>query len=43
MQTWDRDWSDKELYKKYKLTNEEIDYIETVIRAMNIDSEADDE
>lgn len=43
MQTWDRDWSDKELYKKYKFTNEEIDYIETVIRAMNIDSEADDE
>ncbi|MBI9020429.1 MAG: Eco57I restriction-modification methylase domain-containing protein [Verrucomicrobia bacterium] len=36
VQTWDREWTDKALYKKYKLTKEEIDYIETVIRPMEI-------
>ena len=34
MQSWDREWTDKELYKKYKLTQEEIDYIESMIRPM---------
>ncbi len=43
MQTWDREWSDKELYKKYKLTTAEIEYIESVIREMNLDSEVEDE
>jgi len=33
-QTWDRTWTDKELYKKYKLTKEEIEYIEQMIRPM---------
>jgi site-specific DNA-methyltransferase (adenine-specific) len=33
-QTWDRKWTDKELYKKYKLTKDEIAYIESVIRPM---------
>jgi site-specific DNA-methyltransferase (adenine-specific) len=36
MQTWDRQWTDEALYKKYKLTKEEIDYIESVIRPMEI-------
>lgn len=35
-QSWDREWTDEQLYKKYKLTKEEIDYIETVIRPMEI-------
>ena len=35
VQTWDREYSDAELYKKYKLTDEEIEYIEAVIRPMN--------
>ncbi|WP_372806679.1 Eco57I restriction-modification methylase domain-containing protein [Pontiella sp.] len=35
-QTWDREWTDEALYKKYKLTKEEVDYIETVIRPMEI-------
>jgi len=38
-QTWDRTWTDKELYKKYKLTKEEIEYIESMIRPMEADDE----
>jgi len=38
-QTWDREWTDKELYKKYKLTKEEIEYIESMIRPMEADDE----
>ena len=34
IQSWDREWSDQELYKKYKLSPEEIDYIESVVRPM---------
>jgi len=34
IQSWDRQWTDEVLFKKYKLTAEEIDYIETVIRPM---------
>lgn len=39
MQTWDREWTDAELYKKYKLTKEEVDYIESVIRPMDAGDE----
>lgn len=35
MQTWDRTWTDVELYKKYEMTEEEVKYIETVIRPMD--------
>ena len=42
VQAWNRQWTDKELYKKYKLTKEEIDYIETVIRPMESSSEEND-
>jgi site-specific DNA-methyltransferase (adenine-specific) len=38
-QTWDREWTDKDLYKKYKLTEEEIDFVESMIRSMNADDE----
>ena len=38
-QTWDREWTDKELYKKYKLTKDEIEYIESMIRPMEADDE----
>jgi site-specific DNA-methyltransferase (adenine-specific) len=38
-QTWDREWTDKELYKKYKLTKDEIAFIESVIRPMELDNE----
>lgn len=33
-QTWDRKWSDADLYKKYKLTKDEIEFIEKVVRPM---------
>jgi site-specific DNA-methyltransferase (adenine-specific) len=42
IQAWDRQWTDEALYKKYRLTTEEIDYIEAVVRPMHISSEADD-
>ena len=29
MQTWDRTWTDDELYKKYGITKDEIAFIES--------------
>ncbi|NMB19012.1 MAG: restriction endonuclease, partial [Erysipelothrix sp.] len=34
LQDWSKPWTDEELYKKYKLTQEEIDYIESNIDPM---------
>jgi site-specific DNA-methyltransferase (adenine-specific) len=34
IQTWDRDWTDEVLYEKYRLTTDEINYIESVIKSM---------
>lgn len=34
MQTWDRQWSDTDLYEKYDLTQKEIDHIESSIKPM---------
>lgn len=34
--SWDRLWEDKELYKKYKLTSEEIAYVEYMIKSMDV-------
>ncbi|MDO4665463.1 MAG: Eco57I restriction-modification methylase domain-containing protein [Actinomycetaceae bacterium] len=31
-QTWDREWTDEELYAKYGLTDEEIAFIESIVR-----------
>jgi len=43
IQKWDRQWTDKALYKKYELVVEEIDYIEAVIRPMeNVDTDGDE-
>jgi len=42
VQAWGREWTDKALYTKYKLTKEEIDYVETVIRPMDIIIKGDD-
>ncbi len=41
-QTWDREWTDAMLYKKYELTNEEITYIESVIRPMENSNNGND-
>jgi site-specific DNA-methyltransferase (adenine-specific) len=43
IQPWDRQWTDKALYKKYGLTKDEADYIEAVIRPMDKDTDTDDE
>jgi site-specific DNA-methyltransferase (adenine-specific) len=43
MQTWDRKWTDTELYKKYGLSDEEIDYIESLIKPMQIGAVGEDE
>lgn len=32
VQTWDRMWTDDELYEMYGLTNNEIDYVESIIK-----------
>ena len=37
MQKWDQTWTDKKLYKKYGVTEEEIAFIETMIRPMDLD------
>lgn len=42
LQTWDRQWTDEALYKKYGLTTEEINYVEAVIRPMDLSAEGDD-
>ncbi len=42
MQTWDRTWTDEDLYAKYGITKKEQAYIESQVRAMNLE-DADDE
>jgi site-specific DNA-methyltransferase (adenine-specific) len=34
-QTWDREWTDDELYGRYRITDEEIAFIESMIRPMD--------
>ncbi len=36
VQDWSKSWTDEELYLKYKLSAEEIDYIENLVRPMEI-------
>jgi site-specific DNA-methyltransferase (adenine-specific) len=36
MQTWDRTWADEALYKKYGLTQKQIDHIEMVTKPMDL-------
>ena len=43
VQTWDRRWTDKALYKKYGLTKDESDYVESVIRPMELAETTADE
>ena len=43
VQNWDREWKDEQLYAKYKLSQEEIDHIESVIRPMNVVTGVEDE
>lgn len=39
MQDFSKPWTDEELYKKYKLTKKEIDFIESMIKPMNLGGE----
>lgn len=34
MQNFNENWDDKKLYKKYKITKEEVDFIETLVRPL---------
>lgn len=37
-QSWDRIWTDDELYQKYGITDDEIAFIESMVRPMELDS-----
>ncbi|MBW4040020.1 MAG: restriction endonuclease [Acidobacteria bacterium] len=41
-QEWTKQWTDEALYKKYGITKDEIAFIETLVRPMNLDA-TDDE
>jgi hypothetical protein len=43
VQTWDREWTDEELYKKYGLSQEQVEYIEFLIKPMEIGTAAENE
>ncbi len=38
-QSWDEEWTDEKLYKKYKLSKVEIEFIERVIKPMELESD----
>jgi site-specific DNA-methyltransferase (adenine-specific) len=42
MQAWNRTWTDEALYEKYGITQKEQAYIESQVRAMNLDNDADE-
>lgn len=41
-QNFNQDWTDEELYKKYKLTKEEIIFIESLIKPMSSDTQEEE-
>lgn len=42
VQSWDRIWIDKALYEKYGITKKEREYIESQVKAMNLDNGANE-
>lgn len=42
MQDFSKPWTDEELYAKYGLTDEEIAFIESMIRPMDLGGESDE-
>ena len=42
MQAWTKTWTDEDLYAKYGITRKEQAYIESQVRAMNLDDGDDD-
>lgn len=43
MQRWNRIWTDADLYAKYQMTPEEVQFIEKVVRPLGIDGAEQDE
>jgi hypothetical protein len=42
-QDWGRNWTDDDLYKKYRLTEDEIAFVEKIVRPMDMNAEPDNE
>ncbi|HET6399890.1 MAG TPA: restriction endonuclease, partial [Candidatus Kapabacteria bacterium] len=42
LQTWDRIWTDEALYAQYGITKKEQAYIESQVRAMNLNDNDDE-
>lgn len=42
VQDFSKPWTDEELYKKYNLTDEEIAFIELMIKPMELKGDVDD-
>lgn len=38
-QKWDKIWTDRDLYAKYGITNDEIEFIEKLVRPMDLESD----
>ena len=38
-QSWDRKWTDADLYAKYGISQSEIEFIEKVVRPMDLNSD----
>lgn len=36
MQSWDREWTDAELYEKYGISDDEVEFIERLVRPMEL-------
>ena len=43
MQVWNREWTDEDLYAKYGISENEIAFVEKVVRKMDFNKSADDE
>jgi site-specific DNA-methyltransferase (adenine-specific) len=41
-QTWDREWTDKELYKKYGISRDEQAHIESQVRELTLDNDTNE-
>ena len=42
IQNFNEVWTDEKLYKKYKLTKEEIDFIESLIKPLNSNTDKEE-
>lgn len=42
-QEWTKQWTDADLYARYELSEEEITFIEKVVRPMDLGNDAQDE